>query len=311
MTAVDEVMPAAGAAAAGLGFGRQVAVRSAAVLVAILALAAGVVLVARAAEPTDPRLVQHSTPPRTVLSDDTCVIAGSGSNLPLVQRLVDAYRTIHPEAHIVVHRSIGSWGGAHAVADGVVHIGLASRALKADERRNGTRSLAHVSVAVVLGANPRVVDASLTSRNLASLVRGDQVHWTDGTPAVLLEREPGDSSYKVLHAKNPLFRAAQLASGGRTHWRVLLHDAEMAEALAETPGAVGLADLGVISLSGKGLRVIRIDGLDPTSPRYPYLKDLDFVVRGKPRGLTARFLSFALGDTGRTIAIRAGYRPRF
>lgn len=290
--------------------GRVVAVRSALVLASTVTLALAAVVAARAAEPDDPRLEPRRAAPAPGLSAHTCEIAGSGSNLPIVQRLADAFRALHPDDRIIVHRSIGSWGGARAVADGVVHLGVASRPLKGDEKAAGLRSLPHVAVAVVLGANPRVPDTTLSSRTLAALVRGQNLRWSDGTRVVLLEREPGDSSYKVLFAKNPLFRAAQRAEP-HTHWRVLLHDTEMTDALAETDGAVGLADLGVISLSGLGLRVLRIDGLDPAAPSYPYLKELDFIVKGTPRGVAARFLSFALGPAGREIAVRAGYRPRF
>lgn len=294
----------------GAGVGRVVAVRSALILAATMVVAAAIVLAARSAEPADPRTARQRAAPVPRLSPDECEIAGSGSNLPIVQRLVDAYQSRHPGDHIVVHHSIGSWGGARAVADGVVHVGLASRPLKPEEKAAGLRSLPHVSVSVVLGAHPDVPDSTLSSRTLAALVRGEELRWSNGQRVVLLEREPGDSSYKVLFAKNTAFRAAQRAPH-ETHWRVLLHDTEMADALAETPGAVGLADFGVVSLSGRGLRVLRIDGLDPAAPDYPYLKDLDFVVQGTPRGLAARFLDFALSDTGREIAVRAGYRARF
>jgi phosphate transport system substrate-binding protein len=299
--------------------GRVVAVRSALVLAATVALALAVTLAARAAEPGDPRRIEvpeggRRTPrrraPAPVLSERACEIAGSGSNLPIVERLADAYRAQHADDRIVVHRSIGSWGGARAVADGVVHLGLASRPLREDEKAAGLRSLPHVSVAVVLGAHPAVPDTTLSSKTLAALVRGQSLRWSNGTRVVLLEREPGDSSYKVLYSGNALFRAAQRAEHS-TEWRVLLHDTEMTDALADTEGAVGLADLGVVSLSGRGLRVLRIDGLSPVAPDYPYVKDLDFVVKGTPRGVAARFLTFALSSVGREIAVRAGYRPRF
>jgi len=248
--------------------------------------------------------------PRNALRPDECRIAGSGSNLPLVRRLAAAYRAHHPTDPIVIHDSIGSSGGLRAVADGVVHLGAISRPLRADEERAGIRAIPQAAVPVVLGAHPGVPDASLSSQALASLVRGREVRWSNGARAVLLEREASDSSYKVLYARSAPFRASLRAVTGRTHWRVLLHDSEMVEALAGTPGAVGLADLGVLRLSGRGLRVVRIDGLDPAAPDYPYLKELAFVVRGTPAGVTARFLAFTRGDEARAIAVAAGYRPR-
>jgi len=291
--------------------GRVVLFRSVLVLAVTTALAAAVVVIARASEPADPRVGAAVGVPRHVLTADLCEIASSGSNIPLVRRIAEAYLADHPGDRVMVHDSVGSSGGVRAVLDGVVHLGVISRPLKDSERRAGIHATAHVAVPVVLGANPGVKDDSLSSADLAALVRGREVHWSDGSRAVLLEREEGDSSYRILFARNPAFRAAQKARTGRTHWRVLLHDTEMAEALAQTPGGVGLADLGVIRLTHGGPRVVRIDGLDPLAPDYPYLKELAFVTKTPPTGVTAHFLEFALGPEGRAIAVAAGYRPRF
>lgn len=292
--------------------GRVVAVRSGLVFATMTALAVAVILAARASEPADPRNHVQVRTPRHTLPADRCEIAGSGSNIPLVRAIVAAFRQRHPEAQVIVDDSVGSSGGVRAVLDGVVHLGVISRPLKGSERRLGIQAVPHVAVPVVLGAHPDVVDDSLSSDALASLIRGGDARWSDGTHAVLLEREEGDSSYRILYAKNPKFRDAQEARKGRaTHWRVLLHDTEMTAALAHTPGGVGLADLGVIRLTPVGPRVVRIDGLDPAAPDYPYLKELSFVVRGTPTGVTAQLLEFALGPEARALAVAAGYRPRF
>lgn len=289
---------------------RMLLVRSALVFVLIAAVAGSAIVGARAAEPTDPRVgrrirVPHPAP----LDASRCEIAGSGSNIPLVRRLARAYEERHPREHIVVHDSIGSSGGVRATLDSVVHIGLVSRPLAETERRAGLRAVAHVRVPVVLGAHPAVRDRSLSMSRLVDLLEGRSVRWSSGQKAVLLHRERGDSSNRVLLEKSTPFRLAYEHALGRTHFRVLFHEPEMVAALAQTPGGVGFVDLGVLRLVDEPLSLVRIDGLDPTRADYPYIKDLSFVVRGEPRGLCARFLAFVRTPGAVSIEREADYRP--
>jgi phosphate transport system substrate-binding protein len=291
------------------GIARGLVARSVLVFTTTAAIAATVVLAARAAEPSDPRTQTHARAPAVVLPGDRCEIAGSGSNVPLVRRLARAFQERSPGDRIVVHDSIGSGGGIRAVHDGGVHIGLVSRPLSRREKQGGLVATPHVRVPVVLAAHPAVSDGSLPMSRLVALLEGRTVRWNDGTRAVLLQRERGDSSYQVLIARSEPFRRAYNHSLGHTHWRVLFHDTEMLEAVADTPGGVGFLDLGVLRLGQTPLSMVRIDGRDPLAPGYPYLKDLAFVTRGAPRGIAARFLDFVDTPESRAIAQAADYTP--
>ncbi|MBI2894115.1 MAG: substrate-binding domain-containing protein [Deltaproteobacteria bacterium] len=289
---------------------RMLLLRSSLVFVVTAAIAGTVIVGARAAEPTDPRQDRRARVPRPrPLPQGRCEIAGSGSNVPLVRRLARAFEERHPGERIVVHDSIGSSGGVRATLDSVVHIGLVSRPLEEAEARAGLRAIAHVRVPVVLGAHPSVRDSSLPMSRLVDLVRGRTVKWSDGRRAVLLHRERGDSSNRVLLEKSTPLRRAYRDALGRTHFRVLFHETEMVSALAQTPGSVGFVDLGVLRLVDEPLALVRIDGLDPDGADYPYMKDLFFVVRGEPRGVAARFLEFVRTSDARELATNADYRP--
>jgi phosphate transport system substrate-binding protein len=288
---------------------RLLILRSASLFFLTSSVAVVVIAAARAGEPSDPRTLSHARRPEKHLPDDRCEIAGSGSNLPLVRRLVSAYRVHHPADRIVLHDSVGSGGGVRAALDGVVHLGVISRPLKDEEKKAGLRAIPHVRAPVIFAANSSVTDRTLPMARFLDLVAGRTVRWSSGQPAVLLHRERGDSSNRVLMDLSPAFLRAYDAAAGHTHWRVLFHETEMVEALGETPGGVGLLDLGVLLLTDKPLTLVRIDGLDPTVADYPYMKELDFVVRGEPRGVTARLLEFVRTPEALAIERAAEYRP--
>lgn len=285
-----------------------------AVVVPVLCSATAVVTT-HAFEAGDPRRegAPTDTGERRLPAAERLRIGGTGSALAIVRALAAAFgereRAAGRSANVVVHRSIGSGGGVRATADGALDLGLASRALKESETRLGLVQIRFASTPVVLAAHPSVRDRSITTRRLRALILGRPVFWRNGHPAVFLQRERGDSSIVVLQAAIPELTDAMEVARAQGLWRVLHQDRQMEEALEETPDAVGFHDLGAIRIQSSPLRVVFLDDLDPTSPTYPYVKELSFLSRGPPRGLANRFVSFALSEPGQRIAEEGGYRP--
>ena len=262
--------------------------------------------------PKDSPLHLRSTPrPAGVLH-----LAGSGTNIPLTRALADAFVTTHGtrDVHIVVFDSIGSSGGVQAVYDDVVDIGLVSRQLSERESALGVEAIAYARVPVVAAVNLSVPDAAITAGELADIYAGRKTRWSDGSPIVVLQRERGDSGHIAVAAALPEFAAADEDAYRDRRWRVILHDRAMQEALAITPGAIGLLDVGAISLQRLPLRALTIGGFAPgeasvQSGRYPFAKDLAFVAVEAPTGLAADFIRFAHSDDGRALMRAHGYIP--
>ncbi len=252
--------------------------------------------------------------PRAPASSEALDLAGSGSNVPLSRVLAKAFSERSPGVRVVVHESIGSTGGVRATRDGQVELGLVSRPLTADEARLGLVIVPHARVAVVLAAHPGVPEDHLAGSDLVALYRGERARFRDGAPVVVLQRERGDSSHLALAGLIPGFGAANDEAHRAGRWRVLYHDRTMQEALMATDGAIGLFDLGQIASQNLPLRVLSIDGVEPTlenvrAGRYRFVKDLAFVSVGEPRGAAAAFVAFVRSAEGREATRRAGYLP--
>ncbi|MEZ4454763.1 MAG: substrate-binding domain-containing protein [Nannocystaceae bacterium] len=241
-------------------------------------------------------------------------IAGSGSNLPLTHELVEAFLRRRPDVQVIVFESIGTTGGITAVSDGVIDLGLASRPLRPKEEALGLVVIPYAQVAVTVAVNLGVADDGITHRELVDLYAGRRRSWSDGSPAVVLLRERGDSSHLVFEERWDDFKAAVDDAHRAGRWRVLFEDRALHEALVSTPGGVGLFDLGSTRAQGLALKALAVDGYPPTEEniragRYPFVKELSFVSAEQPTGLAAEFLEFVRSSDGQTILRERGYLP--
>lgn len=250
----------------------------------------------------------------TVRPEHVVHLAGSGSNLALTRALADAFQAERPDLHVVVFDSIGSTGGVQAAYDDVIDLGLISRPLREREAALGLLTIPYARAPVVVAVNLGVPDESVTIEEIVDIYAGRRTRWSDGTPIVVLQRERGDSSHSAVGAVVPEFEAVNQAAYHEARWRVVDSDEAMQEALSITAGAVGLFDLGTISLRRLPVKPLRIAGIEPSeasvqSRRYPFAKDLEFVCVDQPTGVAAEFLRFVDGEAGRRLMRRSGYIP--
>jgi phosphate transport system substrate-binding protein len=246
---------------------------------------------------------------------DALVFAGSGSNLPIIRRLAEAFRQSRPDITISVPASLGSTGGIRAAAEGAIALGLISRPLKEHEKGLGLTLLPFARTAVVLGAHPAVVDDALTSGDLVRIYEGTKRRWRDGREIVVLTREPGDSSIEVLEQKIPGFTRAYVESQRAKRWVTLFTDQEMYRTLVSARSGIGLLDMGAIVTERLPVKPLQLDGVAPTlenvrSGAYPLTKTQTFAFKtdGLPPGARA-FIDFVRSAEGKRILTRSGYVP--
>lgn len=282
-------------------------------MLALLGVAAWVVI-SDADQPLPPFM--KATAPRTAAPApaprDGLRMAGSGSNLPITRALSSSF-SLAESQHAVVHASIGSGGGIQALLDGVIDIALVSRPLREGEREQGLVAIPYARVPVTVAVHASVPEARLTRAELVEIFDGTRRSWSDGSPIVVLQREPGDSSHTAVDRVVPAFAEANARAYEAERWRVLYRDDVIREALADTSGAIGLFGEGAIP-SSLPIKALAIDDVLPSpasveSGDYPFHKDFAFVTRGPPQGPAAAFIAFALSSEGHRIIVINGALP--
>ena len=106
------------------------------------------------------------------------VVAGSSSVSPVMEKLIEAYKTVNPNAEIELQTS-DSTTGVNSAIDGTCDIGMASRDLKDSETSAGAVSTAICmdGIAVVVNnANPLT---GLTRDQIKSIYVGETTVWSD------------------------------------------------------------------------------------------------------------------------------------
>ncbi len=106
------------------------------------------------------------------------VVGGSTSVAPLMEKLVEAYKTVNPNAEIE-HLTTDSTTGVSGALDGSYTIGLASRELKDSETEAGAKAtvLAMDGIAVVV--NPENPIENLTVDQIKSIYVGEVTTWDE------------------------------------------------------------------------------------------------------------------------------------
>ena len=106
------------------------------------------------------------------------VVGGSSSVAPLMEKLIEAYKTVNPNAEIE-HLTTDSTTGVSGALDGSYTVGLASRDLKDSEIEAGAKStvLALDGIAVIV--NPANPIENLTVDQIKSVYVGETTVWSE------------------------------------------------------------------------------------------------------------------------------------
>lgn len=245
---------------------------------------------------------------------DTLVFAGCEANIPITYLLASGFRQKHPEVSMKF-ATVGSTNGIALAAARAVHVGLVSRPLRNAEELLGLTYRPYAKTAVVLATNPDSPDVELTTAELLSVYRGDKLRWDSDREIALLTREQGDSSVMSLKQALPGFAEAYAAGADTGRWTVLYSESTMHEALLMVPFALGLTDLGTVTIERLPIQSVPIDGIAPTLDnlahgRYRFFIPLAFVWREDVLPDSARaFLEFVHSEEGASILRSHGYLP--
>jgi phosphate transport system substrate-binding protein len=241
--------------------------------------------------------------------------AGSGVNLGITRLLVEGFVKIHPKIRIDIPGSIGTKGAIAAIADGAITLGLVSQPLKEEEKTQDISVLPYAWVAIVIGVHPTVPDQNITSGELVEIFKGTKTQWKNGKEIIVQARDKSDSGFLVLQNNIPGFREAYTESQKNNLWTLYFTDQDANQALAMTPYAIGVTDLGMIATEHLRIKVLPFNGIEPNQKNlqngtYPLSRQLSFIYREENLPEEARqFLAFVFSEKGRNILKSNGYIP--
>lgn len=106
----------------------------------------------------------------------TISVGGSSSVAPVMEKLIEAYKTVNPNATIELQSS-DSTAGMTGTLDGTFDIGMASRELKDSEAALTGTAIAMDGIAVIV--NPENPLDGLTTEQVKSIYTGAVMDWSD------------------------------------------------------------------------------------------------------------------------------------
>lgn len=184
---------------------------------------------------------------------------GSTSMESVIGVLGEQFMADHPDVS-VTYNPTGSGAGIEAVTNGSCDIGLASRALKDEEKAGGLTEtiVALDGIAVIVNAENSVTDLSLDE--IAAIYTGEVTDWSaHGSEAgaiAVIGRESGsgtrDGFESITGTEDTCVLAQELNSTGA-----------VIEAVRTTPGAIGYASLSAVE-GQEGITVLTVDGVAPS-----------------------------------------------
>lgn len=246
---------------------------------------------------------------------DRIILDGSSGMLPLAKALASAHQQGSSDPQVEIGKGLGTGARLRALAEGKIHIALASHGIKPEDVQKGGLKVIEVAKgAIVFAVNASVPVANLAESQVCDAYSGKIRNWLalggSDSPIAVLTRPPAEVDPEVIRAKVGCFK--ELKEVGTA--RVMARGGDMAKALGETPHALGMTSMTVVEQSAGKIRALTLNGTAPTtenlrSGRYFLTRDFLFVIKGEPTGPVKKFLDFVLSPEGDRVIQANGAVP--
>ena len=234
---------------------------------------------------------------------------GSTSMESVIGVLGEQFMADHPDVS-VTYNPTGSGAGIEAVTNGSCDIGLASRALKDEEKAGGLTEtiVALDGIAVIVNAENSVTD--LTLEQIAQIYTGEVTDWSefgsDAGAIAVIGRESGsgtrDGFESITGTKDACQYRQELTSTG-----------DVITTVSQNPAAIGYASLAALKDSVKALSVEGVAATEATVKDGSYKVQRPFVLVTKEgtklSDAAQKFFDFALSSDAASLISAAGAVP--
>ncbi len=224
------------------------------------------------------------------------VITGSSTMAPLVAEIGKRFEARHPDVRVDVQTG-GSSRGIADVIKGLADIGMASRALKPEERHLFGHVLAHDGITVILHRKNPV--QALTDDHIRDIYTGKITNWKTvggkNAPIIVVNKAEGRSTLE-------LFLDYFGLSNREIHAHVVIGDNEQGiKTVAGNPHSIGYVSIGTAQYDathGVPIQLLPLHTI-PASLKtvregiFPLSRPLTLVTKTEPAGLAETFIQFA------------------
>jgi phosphate transport system substrate-binding protein len=232
--------------------------------------------------------------------------AGSTTVQPLADQLGVAFQARHPQLMLDIAAG-GSVVGIKAVHDGAADIGMASRALKAEEAA-GIEQYQIASDVLAIVVNQSNPIGGVTRDQLRDIYLGKITNWQElGGPDRLIVPVVREKSSGTRGAFDELVLEKQDPQGDRLQTAITAGD--VAALVSSTPGAIGYVGFG--SLDTK-LKLLAIDGVTPSpetvrNNTYQLVRPLLLLTGPLTQPIAQTYIDFALSPEGQALVEADGW----
>lgn len=112
------------------------------------------------------------------LTSGKIVVAGSSSVSPVMEKLIEAYESVNPNAKVELQTSDSTTGVTNAI-NGTCDIGMASRGLKDSEKEKGVKEITIAIDGIAVIVNKENPEINLTKEQVEKIFTGEITKWSD------------------------------------------------------------------------------------------------------------------------------------
>ncbi len=240
------------------------------------------------------------------------LICGTGDSQSILREIAIMFEKTHPDVDVEVPDSIGSSGGIRMTAKGRCDLGRVARRLKEKEKKYQLKYRLFAYSPVVFAANLKGRSSlGLTSEEILDIFKGKIRTWKpfigEDRPIYVANREPGDSSRRVLEKTMPGWKNIKTFAGATVY-----STPELVSTLIKNPYTIGYGPLAM--LQNRGLTLISIDGYGPDVKNvqkglYRHLTPFGIVWKGRLEGNRKAFVDFLFSPQVRELLLKRGLIP--
>ena len=224
------------------------------------------------------------------------VLTGSSTVAPLAAEIAKRFELLHSYVRVDVQTGGSSRGVSDARA-GLADIGMASRALKDDEKDLLKFTVALDGIGVILNkANPV---ESLNKQQIIDIYTGKIVNWKDvggnDAPITVVNKAEGRSTLELF-----LYYFGLKNTDVKP--QVIIGDNQQGiKTVVGNPDAIGYVSVGTAEYeAGQGapIKLLPLEGIAASvenvrNRSFPLSRPLNLVTRGAPAGIAKAFIEFA------------------